>query len=62
MKNIKLVLFFVFVVSFVACVKQPSCSDGLQNQNEVRTDCGGPCAACPGCSDGIMNQDETGVD
>ncbi|MBI2968288.1 MAG: hypothetical protein HYY40_10825 [Bacteroidetes bacterium] len=24
----------------------PSCSDGIQNQDETGVDCGGPCAAC----------------
>ena len=25
----------------------PTCSDGIQNQNETGIDCGGPCSACP---------------
>ena len=43
----------------------PTCSDGIKNQNEVNTDCGGVCPACvvtPTCMDGIQNQGETGVD
>jgi hypothetical protein len=39
-----------------------TCSDGVQNQNETRIDCGGPCDACPTCDDGIKNQDEVGID
>ncbi|MFC1800499.1 hypothetical protein ACFLYT_00405 [Nanoarchaeota archaeon] len=43
----------------------PTCSDGIKNQNEVLTDCGGPCLPCvagPSCYDDIWNQDEEGVD
>jgi hypothetical protein len=46
----------------------PTCSDGIQNQDETGVDCGGSCGACPvtppapTCSDGIKNGDETGVD
>ncbi|MCL4138790.1 UNVERIFIED_CONTAM: hypothetical protein GTU68_031736 [Idotea baltica] len=40
----------------------PSCTDGIQNQEETGVDCGGPCSACPTCNDGIQNQDEAGVD
>ena len=42
----------------------PTCSDGIQNQDETGVDCGGSiCDACSEtCSDGIQNQDETGVD
>ncbi len=32
--------------------KKPSCADGLQNQNETGTDCGGPCPVCVDASDG----------
>ncbi len=41
-----------------------SCGDGIQNQGETNTDCGGPCAACGSttCSDGLQNQGETGID
>jgi tetratricopeptide (TPR) repeat protein len=43
----------------------PSCSDGIQNQNETGVDTGGVCGGgggSPSCSDGIQNQNETGVD
>ncbi len=41
----------------------PSCNDGIQNQGESSTDCGGPCPGpCPTCNDGIQNQGEGGVD
>jgi len=46
----------------------PTCSDGIQNQDETGVDCGGVCPACsvppttPTCFDGIKNGDETGVD
>ncbi len=39
-----------------------TCTDGIQNQGETGTDCGGPCTACASCSDGIQNQGETGTD
>jgi len=38
------------------------CDDGILNEWEEKTDCGGPCDACPTCEDGIKNQEETGVD
>ncbi len=45
------------------CVPTPTCSDGIQNQDETGIDCGGSiCPACPTCSDGVQNGDETGVD
>ncbi|MEA2036733.1 MAG: putative Ig domain-containing protein, partial [Nanoarchaeota archaeon] len=47
------------------CTYIPTCSDGIQNQNEIGVDCGGPCPACPipaSCSDGIQNQNEEGID
>ena len=25
-----------------------ACFDGIQNQDEIQTDCGGPCDPCPG--------------
>ncbi len=28
------------------CTYQPSCEDGIRNQGEIQTDCGGPCKAC----------------
>ena len=40
-----------------------TCTDGVQNQDEVGIDCGGACTSCVGtCSDGVRNQGETGVD
>lgn len=56
------ILFFIFL--FSACLKkeQASCEDGIKNQNEIFTDCGGPCAKCPSCFDGIRNQEETDID
>jgi len=30
------------------CPSCPTCSDGIQNQNEEEVDCGGPCKACTG--------------
>lgn len=41
---------------------EPSCNDGIQNQNEEGIDCGGVCTACASCSDGLLNGDEEGVD
>ena len=49
---------------------EPTCFDGIMNQDETGIDCGGICATNYGlvcsvadsCFDGIMNQDETGVD
>jgi len=29
-----------------SCTRQDSCNDGIRNQGEERTDCGGPCAPC----------------
>lgn len=40
----------------------PSCTDGIKNQDETDVDCGGVCPACPTCTDGVQNGDETGVD
>jgi endo-1,4-beta-D-glucanase Y len=41
----------------------PTCSDGVQNQNETGVDCGGACTTtCPTCADGVKNGDEVGVD
>ncbi|MGM5480730.1 MAG: fibronectin type III domain-containing protein [Nanobdellota archaeon] len=62
---------------FVSSDPQPSCSDGILNQNESGIDCGGECEPCPtmttsssseseepepSCSDSILNQGELGVD
>lgn len=48
----------------------PTCTDGIQNQDETGIDEGGVCAPQvdpeptpdPTCSDGILNQDETEID
>ncbi len=47
--------------------QQPSCDDGIQNQDEDGIDCGGVCSPCAkpveeSCSDGVQNQDEDGID
>lgn len=34
---------------------KPTCSDGLQNQDEQGIDCGGSCETCKTCDDGILN-------
>ena len=40
-----------------------TCDDGIRNQGETKTDCGGPnCDPCGTCNDGIQNQGETEVD
>ncbi len=67
----------ICLLAFVAlvtsgCRKDPSCSDGKQNQGELGVDCCGPCNPCnnlpcipgftPSCSDGVQNGDETNVD
>ncbi len=44
---------------------QPTCTDGIQNQEEEGIDCGGPClipCSTASCSDGIQNQEEEQVD
>jgi|GEM_PF-4714790 len=41
---------------------EESCFDGIKNQDETGTDCGGVCRKCESCTDGIKNQDETGID
>ena len=40
----------------------PTCDDGLKNQDEEGVDCGGVCEACPTCYDGILNQNEENTD
>lgn len=44
-----LLFFFIFrgIYGWVATVN-PTCFDGLLNQGEEKTDCGGPCTACAG--------------
>jgi len=39
-----LVIAFVFVVSIATVYEAPSCTDGVQNQDEAGIDCGGACA------------------
>lgn len=39
-----IVVAFLTIVIISALYKTPSCSDGVQNQNEAGIDCGGPCA------------------
>jgi hypothetical protein len=61
----KLLLKFSVVILMLTlgnCAKKATCSDGIANQGEKYTDCGGPCAACPTCYDGIQNQGEAGID
>ena len=41
---------------------EPSCTDGILNQDEASIDCGGVCTACPTCTDGIRNQGENSID
>ncbi|MBL7933712.1 MAG: hypothetical protein JNL60_17545 [Bacteroidia bacterium] len=66
MKTQKLFLLgsIALCLCFSSCSKnkKASCSDGLKNQNEILTDCGGPCSPCETCSDGILNQNETATD
>lgn len=42
--------------------KYGNCTDGIQNQNEENTDCGGYCMPCASCDDGVKNSGETGID
>jgi len=43
-------------------VREESCFDGIQNQNETGIDCGGSCQPCPSCTDGVLNQGEQGIE
>ena len=51
---------------FLLKLPAPTCNDGLQNGDEIGTDCGGSCPdECPPeptCDDGIQNGNEQGVD
>jgi hypothetical protein len=47
---------------FTSCSDDETCSDGIQNQDEMGVDCGGVCTACVTCTDGVQNGDEEGVD
>ncbi|MDP2665787.1 MAG: hypothetical protein Q8P23_04135 [bacterium] len=38
------IIAFLAIVLIATVSKAPSCSDGIQNQNEAGIDCGGPCA------------------
>lgn len=62
--NLFLLLFTYILLGFTNCSKnkKATCTDGIKNQAEVLTDCGGPCSPCETCSDGILNQDETATD
>lgn len=42
--------------------KEPSCFDGIKNQDETGIDCGGKCNACESCFDNVQNQNEIDVD
>jgi len=67
-------LLVIALILFIhsGCSKEPTCSDGKQNQGELGIDCCGPCNPCnnlpceigfvPSCVDGVMNGDETNVD
>lgn len=41
-----IILIMAFAVYFFYFRPTPTCSDGIQNQKEEGTDCGGPCEAC----------------
>ncbi|MCB0647479.1 MAG: hypothetical protein KDC49_12510 [Saprospiraceae bacterium] len=41
-----ILLPWLMLIVFVQCSKQPSCSDGIQNGNELFPDCGGDCGPC----------------
>ncbi len=46
----------------ISCITAPTCSDGLQNQDEVFVDCGGStCSACPTPEDGFTFYDVGGA-
>src|SRR4051812_30974312 len=62
MRFYPILLFLSLTIFSCTKKKSASCSDGILNQNEIRTDCGGDCAPCATCFDGIQNQDETGKD
>ncbi|MFZ3043715.1 MAG: hypothetical protein WA058_01245 [Minisyncoccia bacterium] len=38
------VVAIIAIISFATFSKAPTCTDGIQNQNEDGIDCGGPCA------------------
>jgi hypothetical protein len=45
----KLIIPGIFCLLLISCKKETpaTCSDGIKNQDEIYTDCGGSCAACP---------------
>jgi hypothetical protein len=57
--------FFTYTASTdpkVCNPPKPTCTDGIQNQNEDLVDCGGPCPSCDKCKNGLMDNGEAGVD
>lgn len=53
LKQLTILLIFLFICFLIALAvyylihSAPSCSDGIQNQEEEGIDCGGPCPPCP---------------
>lgn len=46
----------------ISCITAPTCSDGIQNQDEVFVDCGGAtCSTCPTPEDGFTFYDAGGA-
>ncbi len=45
----------------VTCLPIPTCTDGIQNQNEIFVDCGGVCPACPALCDNFTFTDVGGA-
>ena len=41
---VTIVLVIITSIAFVVLYDRPSCTDGLHNQGEEGTDCGGPCS------------------
>lgn len=62
---LSVVAISIFLVSAISSCEE-TCYDGVQNQNEDREDCGGPCVPCDTtngtCFDGILNQGEEEID
>jgi hypothetical protein len=55
----------LFGIDSTSGVGEATCSDGIQNGNETRVDCGGSCDACEvpaTCTDGVKGGNETDVD
>lgn len=46
MKTPNLLLVLILFMSACSTNIEPTCTDGIQNQGELDTDCGGPCNAC----------------